>query len=95
MALTYVGFCGLLVPTNFLVIFFSLIRISDPETEVDPQFRMWLSSKPDLSFPVSILQVGHKVSGELGGTLGGALDGTWWVHMGTKILSFTLQEGLY
>ena len=84
---------------HFLGFFISLIRISDPETEVDSQFRMWLSSKPDLSFPVSILQVGHKVSGELGGTLGGALDGTWWVHigsvMGTKIPSFTLQEGLY
>lgn len=32
-----------------------------PDTPVDPQFRMWLSSKPDPSFPISILQVGLKV----------------------------------
>ena len=41
---------------------FVLFRISHPETIVDPNFRMWLSSKPDPSFPVSILQAGLKVS---------------------------------
>lgn len=29
--------------------------------EIDPQFRLWLSSKPDPSFPISILQTGMKV----------------------------------
>ena len=43
------------------VVLFWLLRISRPETEVDPNFRMWLSSKPDPSFPVSILQAGLKV----------------------------------
>ncbi len=31
-------------------------------TEVDPLFRLWLSSKPDSSFPISVLQSGLKVS---------------------------------
>ena len=39
----------------------AIFRISHPDTEVDPNFRMWLSSKPDPSFPVSILQAGLKV----------------------------------
>lgn len=45
---------------NFFIHVF-LNRISHPETVVDPNFRMWLSSKPDPSFPVSILQAGLKV----------------------------------
>lgn len=45
---------------NFFIHVF-LNRISHPETAVDPNFRMWLSSKPDPSFPVSILQAGLKV----------------------------------
>jgi hypothetical protein len=33
-----------------------------PGADVDQQFRLWLSSKPDSSFPISILQTGLKVS---------------------------------
>ena len=37
-------------------------RFNQPnEDNVDPQFRLWLSSRPDPSFPVSILQSGIKV----------------------------------
>lgn len=32
---------------------------------MDPNFRLWLSSKPDPSFPISILQTGLKVSRNL------------------------------
>ncbi|WAR20147.1 DYH6-like protein, partial [Mya arenaria] len=32
--------------------------------EIDPQFRLWLSSKPDSSFPISILQTGLKMTVE-------------------------------
>ncbi|XP_035825271.1 dynein heavy chain 6, axonemal [Aplysia californica] len=34
------------------------------EENLDPQFRLWLSSRPDPSFPVSILQTGIKMTVE-------------------------------
>ena len=35
--------------------------INRPGTEIDSQFRLFLSSKPDSCFPVSLLQIGVKV----------------------------------
>lgn len=37
-------------------------NFNKPQSDVDPQFRLFLSSKPDASFPLSILQTGIKVS---------------------------------
>ena len=36
-------------------------NFSKPQSDVDPQFRLFLSSKPESGFPVSILQTGIKV----------------------------------
>ncbi|KAF6022911.1 DNAH14 [Bugula neritina] len=36
-------------------------NFSKPQSDVDPQFRLFLSSKPEDDFPVSILQTGIKV----------------------------------
>ncbi|KAK3576323.1 hypothetical protein CHS0354_039732 [Potamilus streckersoni] len=36
--------------------------LNRPNDEIDPQFRLWLSSKPDPSFPISILQTGMKMT---------------------------------
>ena len=54
---------------NFEVLFDKNIRhvaifhsFNKPGSDVDPQFRLWLSSKPDPAFPISILQTGLKVS---------------------------------
>ncbi|XP_067943512.1 dynein axonemal heavy chain 6-like [Watersipora subatra] len=37
-------------------------NFSKPQSDVDPQFRLFLSSKPEDKFPVSILQTGIKVA---------------------------------
>ncbi|KAK3092231.1 hypothetical protein FSP39_000084 [Pinctada imbricata] len=39
-------------------------KLNTPGDEVDPQFRLFLSSKPDTSFPISILQTGLKMTVE-------------------------------
>ncbi|XP_033617900.1 dynein heavy chain 6, axonemal-like [Fukomys damarensis] len=36
-----------------------------PDVTIDPEFRLWLSSKSDSSFPIPILQKGVKVAVEL------------------------------
>jgi len=38
--------------------------INDPEVSINPQFRLWLSSRPDVNLPVSILQASMKVTVE-------------------------------
>jgi len=47
------------VVIKIVVVFSSFNRPGNDE--IDPQFRLWLSSKPDPSFPISILQTGMKV----------------------------------
>ena len=42
-----------------------IFSICNPDVAVDPQFRLWLSSKPDPVFPASVLQVGLKVSSKM------------------------------
>ncbi|KAL5008122.1 hypothetical protein ScPMuIL_013703 [Solemya velum] len=37
-------------------------NFNKPNDDIDPQFRLWLSSKPDPSFPISILQTGLKMT---------------------------------
>lgn len=37
-------------------------NFNKPQSDVDPLFRLFLSSKPDKDFPVSILQTGIKVN---------------------------------
>ena len=39
-------------------------RFSKPDADVDPQFRLFLSSKPDPSFPIGVLQSGLKTTVE-------------------------------
>eukprot|EP00105_Crassostrea_gigas_P038198 XP_019922346.1 PREDICTED: dynein heavy chain 6, axonemal [Crassostrea gigas] len=39
-------------------------KLSHAGDDLDPQFRLWLSSKPDSSFPISILQTGMKMTVE-------------------------------
>ncbi|XP_069117336.1 dynein axonemal heavy chain 6-like isoform X3 [Argopecten irradians] len=39
-------------------------RFNQPNDDVDQQFRLWLSSKPDPCFPISILQTGMKMTVE-------------------------------
>ncbi|XP_004692998.1 PREDICTED: dynein heavy chain 14, axonemal [Condylura cristata] len=38
--------------------------LNNPNVNIDPKFRLWLSSKPDSSFPVSILQKSLKIAVE-------------------------------
>ena len=42
-----------------------IFSICNPDVAVDPQFRLWLSSKPDPVFPASVLQAGLKVSSKI------------------------------
>jgi len=51
------SFLDLCIYSNVIICF----SFNKPDSDVDPQFRLWLSSKPDPSFPVSILQMGLKV----------------------------------
>ncbi|XP_071963333.1 dynein axonemal heavy chain 6-like [Antedon mediterranea] len=57
-----------------------------PHADLDPQFRLWLSSKPDSSFPLPILQLGtkmtvespHGLKGNLQRSLTTSLNETLW-----------------
>ena len=46
----------------FLILQAIVEELSNAGTDVDPDFRLWLSSKPDRAFPVPILQRGLKVN---------------------------------
>lgn len=46
---------------KILMFTFLFCRFSNPDMEMDPDFRLWLSSKSYSSFPIPILQKGVKV----------------------------------
>ncbi|KAG8443822.1 hypothetical protein GDO86_009129 [Hymenochirus boettgeri] len=65
--------------------------LAHPSSTTDPQFRLWLSSRPDESFPIPILQKGFKMAVEPPRGLKGKLSQTF-DSSGTGVITEKIFE---
>ncbi|XP_078503488.1 dynein axonemal heavy chain 14 [Lissotriton helveticus] len=66
---------------------------TNPSTSMDPQFRLWLSSKPDPSFPVPILQKSFKMAVEQPKGLKGKLLQTFGSSGSGEVTESNFEKG--
>ncbi|XP_028903273.1 dynein heavy chain 14, axonemal isoform X3 [Ornithorhynchus anatinus] len=67
---------------------------SQADVKIDPEFRLWLSSKPDSSFPVAILQKGFKITVEPPQGLKGNLLQTFGYSGGGEVTEIVFEKSL-
>ncbi|XP_038617180.1 dynein heavy chain 14, axonemal [Tachyglossus aculeatus] len=65
---------------------------SQADVKIDPEFRLWLSSKPDSSFPMAILQKGFKITVEPPQGLKGNLLQTFGYSGGGEVTETVFEK---